>query len=211
MELSLLAILSREADPWTLEEPQRIMRAKSYKEHANDLFRASRTGDALRVYGHALDCCRMLEVYHSVISSGAQFPIREKKEGNISLGPPEPLCDEEESKENYCNEELLKVMASIHLNMAICASREEDYLRAFEESELSLRLDPTCLKTWLRHGTAAIELGKYAEAEKSLTAGLERFPDDTGLLQTLKRLKKALRKQGNIEKKMYGGLFKSKS
>ncbi|CEM02542.1 unnamed protein product [Vitrella brassicaformis CCMP3155] len=68
-DLELMQISNREMDQWALEESARIDKARQFKEMGNDLMQHQRWVSAREAYQLALDYCRFLDVYKSLLNS----------------------------------------------------------------------------------------------------------------------------------------------
>ncbi|KAG2500970.1 hypothetical protein HYH03_000792 [Edaphochlamys debaryana] len=100
--------------------------------------------------------------------------------------------------------EKLKVL--VHLNMAACQLKTEDYNTAIYNCGQVLNMDPKNVKALFRRGKARLALGRTEEAKEDLEAARKLDPSDAGIIAELRLLAKV---QGE-EKKAQEQLFKGK-
>eukprot|EP00746_Dinoflagellata_sp_MGD_P065915 gnl/MRDRNA2_/MRDRNA2_27396_c0_seq1.p1 gnl/MRDRNA2_/MRDRNA2_27396_c0~~gnl/MRDRNA2_/MRDRNA2_27396_c0_seq1.p1 ORF type:complete len:690 (+),score=155.49 gnl/MRDRNA2_/MRDRNA2_27396_c0_seq1:72-2141(+) len=198
----MVLIAVREApDSWALDEEQQIVYIARKRHHGNALVKNSRFAEAYTEYKNALDACRMTALYKKFLPTE-----RGTMTATYSRDPSE--LEDPVSKLTAKEAEDAKIgFLAIHLNLALCAMRREDFNECRHQCDVVIAADPNNVKALFRRACASQKLGEYKFAEKDLCQALELQPNDKGIVEELKRLKLAMKKHMKSEKAMYAKLF----
>ncbi|PAV78815.1 hypothetical protein WR25_00506 [Diploscapter pachys] len=101
------------------------------------------------------------------------------------------------------SESVRKLFSALHSNLAVCYAKLEDWKMVLESTEQSLNLHDGNAKALYRRATALNALGDIPEATECLTRALELEPNDTAILNELRRMSDEKRRLRSREKQMY--------
>jgi len=103
--------------------------------------------------------------------------------------------------------ELKTVKAALYNNVAMCYLKLQKWIKARENCNYVLEIDPDNAKAMFRRAQANTEEKKWKEAEVDLKRALELQPDDKGIARQLQIVAKGKKKENDKAKKMCGKMF----
>jgi len=152
------------------------------RSHGNALARLQRYPDATVAYSKALDVVRRTSVYKHL------FPTeRGYIEGAYSCDP-----SEKDDAVGWLEPQELEArrtsLIALHLNLALCAVKDNRLRDARKHATVALGADPNSAKALYRRGSTALAQGDYDEAQDDLLRAAELQPQDPAIRAELREL-----------------------
>jgi len=160
-----------------------VRRAEACKEQGNEKFRAGTIAEARQSYEEGLEQMKTAE------DKGC---LKSGKDLSALVGP-------EVGAKN--------VALSLHLNMAACLNKQEDWAASIRHASRALELDAASSKALFRRGFARTRFGLLDEGRSDLEAALRADPDNRGIKRELKYNTQQQQRAKKKDRENFKGLF----
>lgn len=178
-----------------------ISQAEQYKADGNEKFKEGNYKKALGAYHKVFCYVNGLQMPGEKNQASAQLEMMGKS-GNEAHNqvPPDRV------------EDVKKLKASTHLNMAACYLKQEDWRKCIDSCGKSLDAGaPPSSKAYFRRGQARVHIRDLDGAQEDFEKARELDPNDKAIELELRRLKQAFSKHRDAEKKKFAGMFNKMS
>lgn len=192
--LALIAA-SEPPDVCQMDEEEQHVYFELERAHGNALAKVGRFAEASVAYGQALDAVRRTGVYKAL------FPTeRGSIAGAYTLDPVMGTALEQLTpvEVDACRAGYV----ALHLNLALCASKEGRPADARKHSSIVLAANPDNAKALFRRGAGASVQGDYGEALPDLQRAAELLPQDRAVREELRTLQRKMKEYREVERAM---------
>lgn len=105
--------------------------------------------------------------------------------------------------------EVAQVKLSLHLNLAQCYLKLENWEQVIRNCDDAIAIDPNSAKGLFRRGSAHENRKDWDKALSDFKKAEALAPEDKLVAKAIDRIKKAIQREKDKEKKMWGGVFGS--
>jgi len=105
------------------------------------------------------------------------------------------------------DQEAEEMRLTLHLNIAMCALKSNDFAETVSFSSKVLKVDSQNVKALYRRGVAHMALNNLEQAKTDFKVAMEKDPNNRDVRREMVKLKKLLEADKKRQKNLFGGFF----